>query len=129
MSETASGGRARRVLVVEDGVDAAEALVDLVRLWGHEAWVAHDGPQALDRFREHRPNVVLLDIGLPGKDGYQVATELRGEEGGAEAVLVALTGYGRQEDIDRAHEHGFDHHLLKPIDPGALREMLAQPSD
>jgi CheY-like chemotaxis protein len=129
MSRGEAGGRVRRVLVVEDGVDAAGALGDLLRLWGHEAWVAHDGTEGLDLVRRHGPDVVLLDIGLPGIDGYEVASRIRGEAApDREILLVALTGYGQEKDVERALAGGFDHHLLKPIDPATLRELLGGPA-
>jgi signal transduction histidine kinase len=116
----------RRVLVVDDNRDSAESLADLIRLWGHEAHVAHDGADALERMAECDPEVVLLDIGLPGIDGYQVARRLRELQRGAGLTLIALTGLGRQEDRRRAREAGFDVHLTKPVDPDALRDWLAR---
>jgi two-component system CheB/CheR fusion protein len=114
----------RRVLVVDDNRDAAESLGMLLRLWGHEVRTAHDGRSGLKAALSYRPQVVLLDIGLPGLDGYEVARRLREEFGGA-ALLVAMTGYGREEDRRRAEEVGFDAHLTKPADPAALRSLLA----
>ena len=119
--------RPRRVLVVEDGVDAAEALRDLLRLWGHEAWIAHDGSEGLELYEAHRPDVVLLDIGLPEMDGYEVASKIREASPDDGVLLVALTGYGQEKDVRRALDSGFDHHLLKPTDPASLRELLARP--
>ncbi len=116
----------RRVLVVDDNRDSAESLADLLRLWGHEAHVAHDGPGALERMAECDPEVVLLDIGLPGIDGYQVARRLRERQRREGLTLIALTGLGQQEDRRRAREAGFDVHLTKPVDPDALRDWLAR---
>ena len=117
-----------RVLVVEDNVDAAESLAALLRLWGHEVQVVHDGLAAIDAAREQRPEVVLLDIGLPGLDGYQVARKLREEVGLDQALLVAMTGYGQPEDRRRSQEAGIHLHYVKPVEPAILRELLANPS-
>ena len=118
--------RSRRVLVVDDNIDGARVLARLLRAGGHETLVAHDGPAALEEARAHPPDVVLLDIGLPGMDGYQVARRLRELDGMDRALLVALTGYGRDEDRRRSMEAGFDHHLVKPVDPGSLKELLTR---
>jgi signal transduction histidine kinase/DNA-binding response OmpR family regulator len=117
-------GGPRRVLVVDDNVDGAESLATLLKLLGHEVHVAHDGPAALRATADVRPEVVFLDIGLPGMDGYEVARRLR-RPGRNEALLVALTGYGQDEDRRRSREAGFDHHLVKPVDPAVLEELLA----
>jgi CheY-like chemotaxis protein len=114
-----------RILVVDDSVDSAETLGELLKIWGHEVHLAHDGPGAVAAARDYRPEVVLLDIGLPGMDGFAVAKELR-KEGTAGRLLVALTGYGEQQDKDRAQKAGFDHHLVKPIDPDTLQKLLAR---
>ena len=124
-----SGSPARpagsRILVVDDSVDSAETLGELLKIWGHDVRLAHDGNAAVDAAREYKPDVVLLDIGLPGMDGFAVATALR-KEGTAGRMLVALTGYGEQQDKDRAQKAGFDHHLTKPIDPDTLQKLLAR---
>lgn len=117
----------RRVLVVDDNVDTAESLALLLRLKGHEVEIAHDGPAALKKARSFHPEVVLLDIGLPGLDGYQVASRLRRRRRTARALLVALTGYGQEEDQHLAREAGFDHHLTKPVDLAVIYELLARP--
>ena len=114
-----------RILVVDDSVDSAETLGELLRIWGHDVRLAHDGPGAIAAAREYRPEVVLLDIGLPGMDGFAVAAELR-KEGIGGRMLVALTGYSEQQDRDRAQKAGFDHHLVKPIDPDTLQKLLAR---
>jgi CheY-like chemotaxis protein len=116
----------RRVLVVEDSVDSAETLAELLTLWGHEVQLAHDGATALSAAREFRPQVILLDIGLPDMDGYAVADRLRAEKLGGE-MLVALTGYGEARDRARAEQAGFDRHLTKPVDPSALQDLLRTP--
>ena len=119
-----TAGKTARVLLVEDNLDAAEALSELLRMWGHEVQVAHDGLSALMTARESHPDVVLLDIGLPGMDGYEVARELRAIPGLARARLIALTGYGQDADRHRSQLAGVDHHLVKPVDLEQLRTLL-----
>jgi PAS domain S-box-containing protein len=114
-----------RVLVVDDHRDAAESLVILLRLWGHEVQSAHDGPTALAMAAAYRPDAVLLDIGLPGMNGYEVAERLQELPGWGNVMLVALTGYGQEEDRRRSRAAGFDRHLIKPVDPASLRRLLA----
>ena len=115
----------RRILVVDDNVDAATSLARLLsRLMGQEVRVAHDGPAALEVAGAFRPELVLLDIGMPGMDGHEVARRLRGRPEFERTMLVALTGWGQEADRRRSREAGFDHHLVKPVDPGALRELL-----
>lgn len=115
---------ARRVLVVDDNVDAANSLALLIRLDGHDVRVSHGGSSALELVQLFRPEVVVLDIGLPGMDGYEVARLLRGKTDTARSLLIALTGYGQSEDFRRSREAGFDHHLVKPVDPEAVRQLL-----
>jgi signal transduction histidine kinase/ActR/RegA family two-component response regulator len=115
---------ARRVLVVDDNVEGAESLSELLRLWGHEVEMAHDGPTGLSLAAGWRPEVVLLDIGLPGLDGYEVARRLRGTETTRAAVLIAVTGYGEQVHEGRLEQVGFDHLLVKPVNIPDLRELL-----
>jgi CheY-like chemotaxis protein len=105
----------------------AESLALLLRCWGHEVGVAYDGPAALAAARAHPAEVILLDVGLPGMTGYQVAQQLRGEEGLEATLVVALTGYGREEDRCRSREAGVDHHLTKPVEPDTLGELLVNP--
>jgi two-component system CheB/CheR fusion protein len=114
-----------RVLVVEDNDDVARSLVMLLELWGHDAKIADRAEAALEAVQTHRPAVVLMDIGLPGMDGYEVAKMLRRQEGCDTPMLVAMTGYGQDEDRRRAREAGFDLHLVKPVDPDVLQELLA----
>ncbi len=114
----------RRVLVVEDNGDAAESLVRLVGAMGHDVVLARDGEQALELAARHRPEVVLLDIGLPTLDGYETAQLLREQPGGAERTLVALTGWGLPADKRRAAAAGFDHHVTQPADPRALAALI-----
>jgi two-component system CheB/CheR fusion protein len=113
-----------RVLVVDDNVDAARALAYLLKLLGHEVALAHDGPGALAAAAAAPPELVLLDIGLPGMDGYAVAERLRAA-GHGRAALVALTGYGQDEHLRRSISAGFDHHLVKPVNLGVLRKITA----
>jgi CheY-like chemotaxis protein len=115
----------QRILIVDDNVDAAESQADLLRLSGHEVQVAHSGPAALEVGTVFQPEVVLLDLGMPGMDGYETARELRGREGLQSARLVALSGYGSGEDRRRTREAGFDAHLVKPVHHDALLELLA----
>jgi signal transduction histidine kinase/DNA-binding response OmpR family regulator len=117
----------RRVLVVDDNRDAAESLALLLEVAGHATRVSHDGPTALTTAAEFQPDAVLLDIGLPGMDGYEVARRLRAAPTTRRALLVALTGYGQIEDQRRAREAGFDHHLVKPADLEALAALLSTP--
>jgi signal transduction histidine kinase/FixJ family two-component response regulator len=122
-----AAGRPRhaRVLVVEDNPDASDALYMLLELLGHTVRVVRDGPAALDAVRTAVPDVALVDIGLPGMDGYEVARRARPLAEPGRMTLVALTGYGRDEDKERALAAGFDYHLTKPVDIDALRALLA----
>jgi PAS domain S-box-containing protein len=115
-----------RVLLVEDNVDAVETLSELLRMWGHEVEAVLRGKEAIEVCPTFRPDVILLDIGLPEMDGYEVARRLRASGGAEGAVIVALTGYGQPQDRARSREAGFDQHLTKPIDPDTLRAMLQQ---
>jgi CheY-like chemotaxis protein len=110
---------------VDDNADAADTLALLLRLRNYDVRVARDGPEALEAAKEFHPELVLLDIGLPGMDGYAVARALRAGPAAGRLRLVALTGYGRDEDRRRSAEAGFDDHLVKPVAPDALLELLA----
>jgi two-component system CheB/CheR fusion protein len=114
--------RSLRVLVVDDNVDAARTLGELLRYLGHQVAVASDGPSALAAAATVAPELVLIDIGLPGMDGYALASALRSAGHGL-AALIAVTGYGRDEDLRRSSEAGFDHHLVKPVDLAALQRI------
>jgi CheY-like chemotaxis protein len=116
-----------RVLVVDDNRDAAISLSRLLQLLGVDVAVAHDGPEALDLLPSFGPDVVLLDIGMPGMDGYEVARRMRQTPEGEHVMLIALTGWGQDEDRHRSHDAGFDHHLLKPANIDALRSILIAP--
>jgi CheY-like chemotaxis protein len=115
----------RRILVVDDNVDGANSLAMYLRMQGHEVRIANDGPAALDAAQALQPEVVLLDIGLPKMDGYEVARRLRAQAGTKDALVVAVTGYGQEEDRRRAQEAGFDAHLVKPADISALQRLLS----
>ncbi len=129
-AETAEpSGPALRLLVVEDNVDAAQSLAMLLRDSGHQVRMAHTGPTALEAALDYRPNVVLLDIGLPGMDGYEVAKRIRQQPALQGIVLVAMTGYGQDADRQRSQEVGFDHHLVKPADFGRMQQILATASE
>jgi CheY-like chemotaxis protein len=122
-----SGGRfraAHRILVADDNRDAAESMKVLLKLMGAEVAIAFDGLQALEVAAQFRPQVVLLDIGMPKLHGYDTAKRFRQEEWGKDIVIVALTGWGRDEDRRRAEEAGFDGHLVKPVHVSALRQLL-----
>ena len=114
----------RRVLIVDDNVDTAQGLSRLLTGAGHDTVLAQDGTQALARAREQTPEAILLDIGLPGMDGFEVVKRLRQESFSAEAMIIAVTGYGQPEDRQRVIEAGFDHHLVKPVDLQALQGIL-----
>ncbi|MES1245017.1 MAG: MEDS domain-containing protein [Acidobacteriota bacterium] len=116
---------ARRILVVEDNADAAATLRDFLELSGHEVELASSGADGVKAARQFHPEIVLCDLGLPGMDGYQVAAALRKDPDTASAKLIAVTGYGRDEDRRKSKEAGFDLHLTKPVDPAQLRRLLA----
>lgn len=118
---------ARRILVVDDNVDAAVSVERLLKSWGHEVHTAFNGPTAIKLARLIHPQIVLLDIGMPGMSGYEVATQLRNDPTLEGVVLMALTGYGQADDRRRSQEAGFDHHLTKPPDPAMLAALLDAP--
>jgi len=124
-----AGGRtatsSRRVLVVDDNRDATETLELLLQLWGHEVQSALNGTEALSRAMEFRPEVILLDIGLPGMSGYEVARQLRNLPDFRDVFIVAVTGYGQDSDRIHSQEAGFGHHLVKPVQPEVLQELIA----
>ena len=115
----------RRILVVDDNVDSAESLGMLLQMDGHTVRIAHDGHAALDLAVEMRPDVALLDIGLPGMDGYELGRALRARRETHDTFLIALTGYGREEDRRRSTEAGFDVHFVKPVEPSRLSAVIA----
>lgn len=114
----------RRILVVDDNRDAADSLGELLELLGAEVHVAHDGPAALAALETHRPAVILLDIGMPGMDGYEVARRIRQQPQSHDVTLIALTGWGQEKDRARSRDAGFDHHMIKPPDITALQALL-----
>jgi PAS domain S-box-containing protein len=130
LTETAQPtGPSLRVLVVDDNVDTVTTLSLLVKEFGHDVRTAHDGSAVLAAALDYRPNVVLLDIGLPGLDGFEIATRLRQQPALQNAVLVAITGYGEPSNLQRSFEAGFDHHLVKPVDFAKLLQILATVSE
>jgi CheY-like chemotaxis protein len=115
-----------RIMIVDDNQDSADSLASLLQLDGHQTQVAYRGDTALERAPQFRPALVLLDIGLPDMDGYEVARKLRAAPATAAVGLIAVTGYGRGEDERRTREAGFDAHLVKPIDLECLERIIAQ---
>jgi len=118
-----------RILIVDDNADAADTLSLFLEHAGAEVSVARAGEEALASFPLLRPDVVLLDIGMPEMDGYEVARRIRALEGGNETVLIALTGWGQESDQRRATQAGFDHHFTKPADLAALQALLGRVAD
>jgi len=119
---------ARTVLIIEDNVDAAETLREILLAWGHSVELAFDGRMGLDMARTLRPDVILCDIGLPRMDGYEVARAIRADPALSSAYLVAVTGYATSEDRGRAAAAGFDRHIAKPASIAAIEEALAVPA-
>jgi CheY-like chemotaxis protein len=117
----------RRVLVVDDNQDAALSLAMWLELIGHKTHCAHDGLQAVEAAAMFRPDVVLLDIGLPKLNGYEAARKIRAQPWGNGVTLVALTGWGQEEDRQRSTEAGFDSHMVKPVDIDDLTKLLTSP--
>ncbi len=115
---------AHRILVVDDNHDAATSLATLLQITGHETFTAHDGPTALAVIEQRRPDVVLLDIGLPRLNGYEVCRLVRKLPWGHGVTLIALTGWGQEEDRRKSHDAGFDGHLVKPVEFPALMALL-----
>jgi signal transduction histidine kinase/ActR/RegA family two-component response regulator len=120
-----ANGPIRRILVADDNVDAAESLALLIRMWNHEVSVAQTGSAALEIAQRDRPDVCILDIGMPGMSGYEVARRIRNQPWGRETVLFALTGWGQSEDVERATAAGFNEHMTKPVDLERLAQLLA----
>ena len=126
---TAQERRPRRILLVDDNADGAFMLAELLRFDGHDVQTALSGMEAFERMKTFRPDVALLDIGLPGLDGYEVARRIRAEHGNESIRLIAITGYGRDEDRELARDAGFAAHLVKPVEFSALQRVLAQTKD
>jgi CheY-like chemotaxis protein len=120
--------RALNVLVIEDNHDTADSLRELLEVSGLSVQVAYDGPSGVEAARAHQPQVILCDIGLPGAmDGYEVAKAIRADGSLRDVRLIALTGYGEQEDRRRSRQAGFESHVTKPADPQALLGLVASP--
>jgi CheY-like chemotaxis protein len=113
-----------RILLVEDHPDCANSTKIMLGMWGHEVEVAPDGPAALQAAQTHQPDVVLLDIGLPGMDGWTVAKLIHDQANGKRPLLIALTGYGQPSAYRHSYDSGIDVHLLKPVDPDELKRLL-----
>jgi len=124
---TDSKAPSRRVLIVDDNEDAANSLALILELGGHKTASVYTAADALQRATAFKPDVVLLDIGLPGMDGYEVAQKMRELPGLRNIRLVAVTGYGRSDDRLRARDAGFDDHLTKPVEFAVLERTLARP--
>jgi CheY-like chemotaxis protein len=115
----------RRILVVDDNEDSAKTLAMLLKMTGNETYTAHDGIGAIEAVEKHRPDVVLLDIGLPKLNGHDVCRRVRNQSWGKDVVVIALTGWGQEEDLRRSREAGFDGHLVKPVDYAELMQLLS----
>jgi CheY-like chemotaxis protein len=115
----------RRLLIVDDLRDSADSLATLLRIMGHEVHTAYDGEEAMVRAAELQPDVVVLDIGMPKPDGLDVCRHIREQPWGKRALLIALTGWGREDDLRRTEDAGFNHHMVKPVDPYALVALLS----
>src|SRR5262249_19336851 len=116
----------RRVMIVDDNVDSAVSLAMLLQLQRHEVNVVHDGREALEAVRRHQPEIVFIDIGLPGMDGHEVARRLRQEHGRENLLLVAMTGYGQEEYRRKSQDAGVDAHMVKPVDLNEVQSFLAR---
>jgi CheY-like chemotaxis protein len=110
--------------VADDNADAADTLAAVLRLAGHDVRIARDGREAVELAAAFRPALALLDIGMPGMNGYELARALRARPGTARTVLIAATGYGQEGDRDRAREAGFDHHIVKPVELRTVEAIL-----
>jgi CheY-like chemotaxis protein len=119
----------RRILVVDDNIDSAESMVMMLELAGHDVAMAHDGEQAVALAKEFQPEIAFLDLGMPVLNGYEAARSIREQPWGRQMMLVALTGWGQQDDRRRTREAGFDAHIVKPIDFDSLEKLLANGKD
>jgi len=114
-----------RILVVDDNRDAAESLAMLLKMMGNNIHTAHDGEEAVTAAREFRPHVVLCDIGLPKLNGYEACRQMKAQAWDKKMILIAVTGWGQDDERRKSEEAGFDHHMVKPVDPQALMKLLA----
>jgi CheY-like chemotaxis protein len=112
-------------LIVDDNRDNADSLARLLRLMGNDTRTAYDGQEGVEVARTFHPDVMLLDIGLPKLDGYEACRRIREQSWSKSAVMIAVTGWGQEEDRRRSHEAGFDHHMVKPVDPHDIMKLLA----
>jgi CheY-like chemotaxis protein len=117
----------RRILIVDDDRDASNSLAILLAAAGNATREAHDGVEALEAARHFRPDVILMDIGLPEINGFEVCRRIRAEEWGGAMTIVAVSGWGRDEDRRKSRDAGFDHHLVKPVDYDTLIRLLSEP--
>jgi CheY-like chemotaxis protein len=123
-----SGAKSRRILVVDDSLDTAIGMARLLRIDGHEVEIAHDGHTAIEAALSFGPEVLLLDLGLPGLSDYEIADRLRNEDACRNAVFIAISGYAQEQDRGRSQAAGFDHHLAKPVDFTSLRALISTPT-
>ncbi len=123
-SEAPVIGSNYRIVIADDSRDSADSLGMLLQLAGHEVHIAYDGETALEMAERYRPDVMLLDIGMPTLNGYQVSQQIRGKLWGQSLVLIAQTGWGQNRDRELSRAAGFDHHLVKPVDPSQLESLL-----
>ena len=127
-TSTAKAESPKRILVTDDNQDAANSVAMLLRLSGHEVETAYDGIKAVQKAESYQPDIMLLDIGLPGMNGYDVCRSIRQQPWGKSIRIVALTGWGQDQDRRTAREAGFDDHLVKPVDPQTLRQAISAAS-
>jgi CheY-like chemotaxis protein len=123
-AESAVSAAGRRILIVDDNRDSADSLASLLGVYGSQTQVAHDGLRAVEQASSFQPDLILLDIGLPKMNGYEVCRAIRGTPGGRDVLIVAMTGWGQEEDRRRSSEAGFDGHVVKPIEHTALLRLL-----
>ena len=120
----AASSAKRRILIVDDNKDSADSLALLLEITGNKTYMAHDGVEAFEAIEKHRPEVVLLDIGLPKLDGHEVCRRVREQPWGKDIMVIALTGWGQEDDRRKSEEAGFNGHLVKPVDYDKLLELL-----